>query len=115
MADTKIANNNILSGIGGWFKNTFNAKYWDSMKFALYCLTHPLDGFWDLTHEKRGTYAAANTILFLTCFVRVISLKYTSFLYKSILGRTEYLHVYSKYYFSVRIICNRKLGNYHTL
>lgn len=81
MADTKIANNNILSGIGGWFKNTFNAKYWDSMKFALYCLTHPLDGFWDLTHEKRGTYAAANTILFLTCFVRVISLKYTSFLF----------------------------------
>ena len=51
------------------------AKYWDSMKFALYCATHPLDGFWDLTHEKRGTMAAANTILFLTLLV--ISVKYT--------------------------------------
>ena len=55
------------------------AKYWDSLKFALYCATHPLDGFWDLTHEKRGTMAAANTILFLTLLVRVLKLRYTSF------------------------------------
>ena len=38
------------------------AKYLDSLKFGFYCMTHPLDGFWDLTHEKRGTMAAANTI-----------------------------------------------------
>lgn len=54
-------------------------RYFDSLKFALYCLTHPLDGFWDLTHEKRGTYAAANTILFLAVAIRVMKLKYTSF------------------------------------
>ena len=41
-------------------------RYLASLKFALYCITHPFDGFWDLTHEKRGTYAAANTILILT-------------------------------------------------
>lgn len=57
------------------------AKYWDSLKFALYCMTHPLDGYWDLTHEKRGTYAAANTILILTLIIRVMKLRYTSFLF----------------------------------
>ena len=55
-------------------------KYWDSLKFALYCMTHPLDGFWDLTHEKRGTMAAANTILILSLVVRILKLRYTSFI-----------------------------------
>ncbi len=56
-------------------------KYIDSMKFALYCITHPLDGFWDLTHEKRGTIAAANTILALTLLARILKLRYTSFIF----------------------------------
>lgn len=55
-------------------------KYWDSLKFAFYCMSHPMDGYWDLTHEKRGTYAAANTILIVTIMVRLMSLKYTGFL-----------------------------------
>jgi len=38
-----------------------------------------MDGFWDLTHEKRGTMAAANTILFLTVLIRILKLKYTGF------------------------------------
>ena len=54
-------------------------RYIKSLKFALYCMTHPLDGFWDPTHEKRGTYAAANTILILTLIARVASLRFTSF------------------------------------
>lgn len=56
-------------------------RYLKSLKFALYCTTHPLDGFWDLTHEKRGTLAAANTILFVSIFLRILKLKYTSFLF----------------------------------
>ena len=56
-------------------------RYIDSLKFALYCISHPLDGFWDLTHEKRGTYAAANTILFATVLIRILKLRYTSFLF----------------------------------
>lgn len=59
-------------------------KYLASLKFALYCITHPLDGFWDLTHEKRGTYAAANTILALTLIVRVAKLRYTSFIFMNV-------------------------------
>ncbi|MCR5330538.1 MAG: YIP1 family protein [Lachnospiraceae bacterium] len=61
------------------FKSDKFHKYLDSLKFAFYCMSHPMDGFWDLTHEKRGTYAAANTILFITVMVRLLSLKYTGF------------------------------------
>lgn len=43
-------------------KKEIFTHYLASLKFALYCITHPLDGFWDLTHERRGSYAAANTI-----------------------------------------------------
>ncbi len=59
-------------------------RYIDSLKFSLYCITHPFDGFWDLTHEKRGTYAGANTILILTLIVRVMKLRYTSFIFLNV-------------------------------
>ncbi|MBR4529536.1 MAG: YIP1 family protein [Lachnospiraceae bacterium] len=59
-------------------------KYGDSLKFAFYCMTHPLDGFWDLTHEKRGTIAAANTILIATIFMRLMKLRYTSFIFLTV-------------------------------
>lgn len=59
-------------------------RYFASLKFALYCTTHPLDGYWDLTHEKRGTMAAANTILIVTILVRVLKLQYTSFLFNQV-------------------------------
>lgn len=64
-------------------KETFT-RYLASLKFALYCITHPLDGFWDLTHEKRGSYAAANTILFLTLLARIMKLRYTSFIFLTV-------------------------------
>lgn len=58
--------------------------YLATLKFSLYCITHPLDGFWDLTHEKRGSYAAANTILIITLIVRLMKLKFTSFLFLNV-------------------------------
>lgn len=57
------------------------SNYWKTLKFAFYCLTHPVDGFWDLTHEKRGSIAAANTILILTLLARIMRLQFTSFLF----------------------------------
>lgn len=64
-------------------KETYQ-QYFKSLKFALYCTTHPLDGYWDLTHERRGTYAAANTILLLTLAVRLMKLRFTSFLFLAV-------------------------------
>ena len=59
-------------------------NYIQSLKFALYCITHPFDGFWELTHEKRGSIAAANTILILTLIVRIMKLQYTSFIFNKV-------------------------------
>lgn len=64
-------------------KETYQ-RYFSSLKFALYCITHPLDGYWDLTHERRGTYAAANTILILTLIARVMKLRFTSFIFMTV-------------------------------
>ena len=67
------------------FASLFSKEKWQrylkSLKFALYCTTHPIDGFWDLTHERRGTYAAANTIQFITILTRILRLRYTSFIF----------------------------------
>ena len=59
-------------------------RYWASLKYALYVLTHPLDGYWDLSHEKRGSLAAANTILILTLVARIANLQYTSFIFQAV-------------------------------
>ena len=57
-----------------WWK-----RYRASLRYSLYVITHPFDGFWDLIHEKRGTIAAANTFLFLFLLTRVLKLMLTSF------------------------------------
>ena len=57
------------------------SRYWDSLKYATYCMFHPFDGFWDLTHEKRGSMIAANTIVVATLITRLLSLQHTSFLF----------------------------------
>ena len=75
-------------------KNPAVQRYLASLKFALYCLTHPLDGFWDLTHEKRGTYAAANTILFATVLIRILKLRYTSFIFVTVYWEDLNIFVY---------------------
>ena len=55
------------------------SKYKSSLRYALYVITHPFDGFWDLTHEHRGTLAAANTFLALFLIIRVLKLLCTNF------------------------------------
>jgi hypothetical protein len=61
-----------------------NDKAWwqyvgKTLKYSLYTSTHPLDGFWDLTHEKRGSLAAANIILAAAVIVEVMRMTLTSF------------------------------------
>lgn len=64
-------------------KETYT-RYFKDFKFAFYCMTHPLDGYWDLTHEKRGSLAVANTILILTLVARIASLQFTSFIFNRV-------------------------------
>jgi hypothetical protein len=55
-----------------------------TLKYSLYTSAHPLDGFWDLTHEKRGSLAAANVIVAMAILVDVMRLTLTSFQFVTI-------------------------------
>jgi len=65
-----------------------NKEWWNhfgkTLKYSLYVCTHPLDGFWDLTHEKRGSIAAANVIIALAVVVEVLRLTLSNFQFVSI-------------------------------
>jgi len=66
-----------------------NDKTWwqhvgKTLKYSLYVITHPLDGFWDLTHEKRGSIAAANIIIISTVIVEILRLTLTNFQFVTI-------------------------------
>ena len=60
------------------------AKYLKSLKYATYGMFHPFDCFWDLTHEKRGSMAAAHTIVIAVLITRLLSLEHTSFLFSNV-------------------------------
>ena len=72
-----------------WRKN-----YAASLKYSLYVISHPFDGFWDLIHEKRGTLAAAHTFLILFLLTRVIKLMCTSFQFIS--APVQYINVFEE-------------------
>ena len=69
-------------------------RYKESLKYALYIMTHPFDGFWDLTHEKRGSMAAANTLLILTFMTNIWNLRFESFLFND--TRWERVNIWSQ-------------------
>ena len=56
-------------------------QYLNSLKYSLYVITHPVDGFWDLKREKRGSLSAAATILVLVILTSIIKKQNTSFLF----------------------------------
>lgn len=63
----------------------------ETLRYSLYVITHPLDGFWDLTHEKRGSIGAANIIIFLALLTRILRLQFTSFVFIKVIW--EYVNV----------------------
>ena len=59
-------------------KETY-VHFLNTLKYSLYVIWHPADGFWDLIHAKRGSYAAANFIVILTLLTHVWKLQFTNF------------------------------------
>jgi len=50
-----------------------------TLNYSLYTAVHPLDGFWDLIHEKRGSIAAANVIVALAVLIEIMRVTLTNF------------------------------------
>ncbi len=92
MTSTKIIAHSISSSFKKLWKSivsslTDKEKYKNlakSLKYSLYVITHPMDGFWDLTHEKRGSLAAANTLIFLLVLMKIFTYMFTNFMYLTV-------------------------------
>ena len=69
-------------------------RYVESLKYAKHVLFHPFDGFWDLTHEKRGTFAAATTFLVLFLLTDIAQLLFTNFQF--INAPLQYVNVFEQ-------------------
>lgn len=54
-----------------------------TLKYCFHVIFHPFDGFWDLTHEKRGSMGAATVILALVVLTQVWTWTYSSFIFYS--------------------------------
>jgi len=67
--------------IAGVFPNEKIKHFLKNLKYSLYVIVHPFDGFWDLTHEKRGSLSVANFIVFMYLVTHILRLQYTSFLF----------------------------------
>lgn len=52
-----------------------------TMHYSLYVATHPLDGFWDLSHEKRGSIGAANIFILALVITHILKLQLTGFVF----------------------------------
>ncbi|MCG8513315.1 MAG: YIP1 family protein [Halanaerobiales bacterium] len=61
-----------------WYLNLF-----DSLKYALYVIIHPFDGFWDLKYEKRGNVLAASVLLLLVNLTYILMRQYTGFIFNT--------------------------------
>lgn len=74
-----------MTGITALRSKALNKQWWkrflSTLRYALYTMVHPFDGFWDLTHEKRGSVAAANFIVAMLLAGRLAYLRYASFLF----------------------------------
>ncbi len=62
-----------------FIERDFWSRFGSTLRYAIYIITHPIDGFWDLIHEKRGSFAAANFIVILTLLTKVWKLRFTNF------------------------------------
>lgn len=60
--------------------------------YSLYLITHPLDGFWDLKHEKRGSIFAANVLVGLTLLTTLLKLQFTGSIFMKV--RWEQVNIF---------------------
>lgn len=75
----------LKSNLSGVINKESLTKLGKSLRYSLYVITHPFDGFWDLTHEKRGSLGAANILLIAFFMTNLWSMRYTSFMFMDVL------------------------------
>ncbi|MCR5188866.1 MAG: YIP1 family protein [Treponema sp.] len=71
----------ITKKLSAFKKKETYAHFLKTLRYSLYVIGHPADGYWDLIHAKRGSYAAANFMVILAMLTHIWKLRYTSFLF----------------------------------
>jgi len=66
----------LVERLARWAKETGRA-----LKYSFHLLAHPIDGFWELKYEKKGTTSAAWVIILLVVFTLVLHRQYTGFIF----------------------------------
>jgi len=51
-----------------------------SLRYSLYLIFHPFDGFWDLKHEKKGNLKTAMLIVAMVCVTYILRRQLTGFI-----------------------------------
>lgn len=69
-------------------------RYLSTLRYGFYVIFHPFDGFWDLSHEQRGSLAAAHTFLGLFLLTYVLRLMLTNFQFIS--APLQYINIYEQ-------------------
>ena len=71
----------MSSGIRKLIHKLGQSRTLSALRYSLHLIVHPLAGFWDLVHEKKGTVKAAHILVFLVLVVRLIRLRFTGFMF----------------------------------
>ena len=54
-------------------------KFGADIKYAFHVMTHPLDGFWDLKHEKRGRNYIAVVFLVMYVLTSIFDMQFNNY------------------------------------
>jgi len=83
MSTLRRLGSNLVFHTGRKVRFLVEKSWWQhlgkTLRYALYVMVHPIDGFWDMVHEKRGSLAAAHVIVAAAILVEIMRLTLTSF------------------------------------
>ena len=63
------------------------------LKYSLYLIRHPFNGFWDIKYEKYGSMRTAVVIMILTIATQILSKLYTGYLFGGV--KTAHYNMFS--------------------
>ena len=63
------------------------------LKYAFHVITHPLDGFWDLKHEKRGRSYIAVFFLIMYVITDILNKQFNNYTFNTYKVFPEYINI----------------------
>lgn len=64
-----------------WYKNFSDILFIKELKYSLYTIIHPFDGFWDIKREKRGSMRVAVTFFVIFTVLYGVRARYSGYLF----------------------------------